>query len=359
MGREMIPSIIEDGVPHIGARNGAAVLLGALLTVAAVQPAYAEDSKGKKPLLVAFHIDLLGDQLKDAVASTEKEATPQAMEFNLVGLPVKLGVKDDTSVAGMALEAGVESSYDIDLGERLSLTTTASLSKTGFLDNSWGTDRASAMTSLRYRHDGLVLALEPAWTVRMQESVLTQSDYGARARFSKSLFKGFDLSGGVAYGRHDSQAPTDDYANASAFATLSYRLAGRMKLDLSYAASYKLPDELQAGSLSLDDLDYAENTAGPTVTMSFPLWDALEIAATYRYCRSEDDVPRRNSTGQGGERRVDNIQSFDMSAAWHSDDPDFGGINFTAAYAYDRLATNARDADEQSHAATFAMAIPF
>lgn len=355
----MIPSIVENDVPRIGTRNGAAVLLGALLTITAAQSGHAEESNNKKPRLVAFHIDLLGDQLKNAVASTDAEAAPQAMEFSLVGLPVKLGMKDDTSVPGMALEAGVESAYEIDLGERLSLTTTASLSKTGFLDNSWGTDRASAMTSLRYRHDGLVLALEPAWSVRMQETVLTQSDYGAGVRFSKPLFKGFDLSGGVAYGRHDSQAPTDDDANASAFATLSYRLAGRLKLDLSYAASYKLPDDLQAGSLSLDDLDYAANTVGPTVTMSFPLWDALDIAAIYRFCRSEDDVPRRKSLTGGGERRSDNIQSFDMSAAWHSDDPDFSGINFTAAYAYDRLATNARDADEQSHAATFAMAIPF
>ena len=48
-----------------------------------------------------------------------------------------------------------------------------------------------------------------------------------------------------------------------------------------------------------------------------------------------------------------------MSAAWHSDDPDFGGIQFTAAYGYDRLSTNASNPDEQSHAATLAMAIPF
>ena len=329
-------------------------LLGSALAIAFSYPTSAEEKNDTMPLQVAFHIDLVGDQLKDAVAGKESaNLVPQAMEFNIVGLPVKFGTKDDSAAPSMGLEARLQGDYELALSQKWSFTASAALAKTGYFDNSWGTERAAASTTLRYQDDGWLLALEPSWSLRMTETTATQRDYAATARFAKNLFQGIDLSGGVSYGRHDAWAPADDYASASAYAMLSYRVADRFKFDLSYAASYKLPDDMRAGSLSLDDLRYAANNAGPTITMSFPLWDELDIAATYRYCVSTDELPRA-----GSERRVDDVQSFDMSAAWHADDPDFGGIDFTAAYGYDRLSTNARNADEQSHTATIAMAIP-
>lgn len=360
----MILSIVDASVPRAVTRSLLATLIS---TVGFVGPCGADETAA--PLQIAFHVDVIGhqfadqrepdqltaDQINEAATGDDAELpSPRTMEFNLIGLPVRLGTKDEGEDARTGLAAGLQADYEAALSDHLSFTASTKVSKTGYLDNSWGTDRAEARTALRYQHDGLLLALEPSWSLDMVETTATQSDYGATARFSKTLFQRVDLSGGIRYGRHDAWNPVDDYTNASAYATLTYRIANRMKLDLSYATTYKLPDELQAGSLSLDDLQYAENSAGPTITMTFPLWDALDIAATYRYCRSADDIPRR-----GGDRRVDDLQSFDMSAVWHADDSDYGGINFTAAYAYDRLATNANNADEQSHAATIAMAIPF
>jgi hypothetical protein len=351
----MFQSINDLCVPRINAPGLIATLVGTALIFIPTHPTSADEAADAMPLQVAFHIDLIGDQLQDAAASNTSAApTPQAMEFNFVGLPVKLGMKDDASAASMGLEARLQGDYEVALSQKWFFAASAALAKTGYADNSWGTERAVASTTLRYQHDGLMLALEPSWSLRMTETTATQRDYAATARFAKNLFKGVDLSGGVSYIRHDAWSPADDYASASAYATLSYRVADRISFDFSYAASYKLPDDIRAGSLSLDDLRYAANNAGPTVTMSLPLWDDLDIAATYRYCLSTDELPRA-----GEERRVDDIQSFDVSAAWHSDDPDFGGIDFTAAYGYDRLSTNARNADEQSHTATIAMAIPF
>ena len=351
----MFPSINDLCVLRIIAPGLTTALLGTTLAITFSHPTSADEATDAMPLQVAFHIDLIGDQLKDAAANNESAAQlPQMMEFNVIGLPVKLGTKDDATAPSMGLEARLQGDYEVALSQKWSFAASAALAKTGYADNSWGTELATASTTLRYQDDGLLLALEPSWSLRMTETTATQRDYAATARFAKNLFQGIDLSGGVSYGRHDAWSPTDDYASASAFAMLSYRVADRIKFDLSYAASYKLPDDMRAGSLSLDDLRYAANNAGPTVTMSFPLWDELEIAATYRYCRSTDELPRA-----GEERRVDDVQSFDMSAAWHAGDSDFGGIDFTAAYGYDRLSTNARNADEQSHTATIAMAIPF
>ncbi len=345
----------DAGMLCIFAHRSSAILLGASLGIALSQPASADEAVNMQPLQLAFHVDLIGSKDTGAALLDDVDiATPQAMEFNLIGLPVKFGMKEDDTAGGMGLQAGIRGDYELAISQKLTLNASATLAKTGYLDNSWGTDRATAKTSLSYRHEGLLLAFEPAWSLEMVETVVMQRDYGATARFARPLFQGMDLSGGVAYGRHDAWNPDDDYANASAYATLTYRLAGRMKLDLSYAATYKLPDQLQAGSLNLYDLPYAENSTGPTVTMAFPLGDSFDIAATYRYCRSTDELP-----SSGSERRVDDVQSFDMSAVWHSDDPDIGGIQFTAAYGYDRLSTNASNADEQSHAATLAMAIPF
>lgn len=362
----MFSTFIDVGTQHVCARCFTAALISA---TGFIQPGLADDAA--PPLQIAFHVDVVGNQFSDQLVAPLADPLPnplvdamegddddrpslRAMEFKLIGLPVKVGMKEEDDDARMGLAAGLQGDYELALSERLSVVASATLSKTGYLDNSWSAARTTANTALRYKHDGLLLALEPSWRIDMMETGVTQSDYGATARFTKTMFQNVDFSGGVRYGRHDAWNPADDYANATAYATVSYRIAGRMKLDLSYATTYKLPDQLQAGSLSLDDLRYAENSAGPTVTMAFPLWDALDIAATYRYCRSADDVPRR-----GSDRRIDDMQSFDMSATWHAEDATIGGINFTAAYGYDRLASTDPDAEEQAHAATIAMALPF
>lgn len=342
-------------IVKIGACCSAIAAVATIWMVGGTTASHADDA-AHQPLQLAFRVDVLGHDLADA--NDADLPTPQTMEFNFAGLPVRFGTQDDATDPRLGLQAGFDGDYTLALGERLSLVTSASLNKTGYLNesggvDSWGTDRATARTTLRYQQGGWILDLEPSWNLAMVETLVTARDYGAAVRFSKSLPQGFGVAGGLRYGRFDAQEPGDGFGTASAYAGLSYRLAGRIKVDLAYATNYTVSEDQQSGPLGFDDLGAAANSAGPTITMSFPLWDALDIAASYRYCRSTDTLPTE------GDRKIEDVQSFDFSAVWRGEDSEIGGFNLTAAYAYDHLASSAPGRVSDSHAATLAFALPF
>ncbi|WP_374652761.1 hypothetical protein [Dongia sp.] len=340
------------------ARSSAPVAAACLLvTVLSATRLHAEEMK-TQPLMVAFHIDVLNDS--DVPAASELPSFDKA-EFDLIGVPLKFGTKRGTGEGKLGLEAGLHADYTADLGERLTFAIAGIVSKTGYLEdglpeNPWGTDRVRAATSLRYEYDGIRLAFEPSWRIAMVETLVTARDSGAGFRAEKDLADGFSLAAGVRYGEHDSSTEGDDYAEANAYTGISYRFGPRAKFDLDFNAAYRLSEDGKAKAISLDDLSYAASDIGPAIAMSFPIFDSIDLTAAYRYCRSSDELPRFSSNA---ERRIDNVQSLDFSASWHSTDPTFSAIDLTASYAYDRVNSTARRADEEGHAATIAFAMPF
>lgn len=323
-----------------------------LAATLATSPLHAEETKTQSPM-ITFHVDLLNDNTEPAAADLAAFA---ATEFELIGVPVKFGAKRGTGDGRLGLEAGLHADYAVELNEQLAFGLAGSISKTGYLEDSWGTDLARAAAFLRYNRDGLRIAFEPSWRIAMVETMVTERDFGAGLRVERDLADGFSLAAGVHYGGHDTAAENDGYARADTFTGLSYRMGPRTKFDFTFKTTYTLSVDNKSGSPSLDDLRYAASDIGPAIAMSFPIFDSIDLTAIYRYCRSTDELPRYASND---ERRVEDTQSFDLNASWRSDDPTYGGISLTATYGYERMSANAPGADEEGHTAVIAFAMPF
>ncbi len=137
---------------------------------------------------------------------------------------------------------------------------------------------------------------------------------------------------------------------------LSYPcFAKRSSVDFAFDATYTLSAEDGRQVNNLSDLGDVASSFGPVVAMSFPLSDEIEFGATFRYCRSTDELPRFSDDV----RKTEDSQHLDMRLAWHNLDPMLRDFDLSAGYSFDRMDTTEQDADTLTHALTVALAVNF
>ncbi|MBI2253670.1 MAG: hypothetical protein HYU58_03525 [Proteobacteria bacterium] len=329
------------------------VAISLMLASTCVAPALGDDAK-KKPLKLAFHVDVLKDHAeREAEDKVEGPAAPTAMEF--IGLPLTFGERDAAIDRGPGVEAGLYAGYETKLDDRLSLSAVASLAKTKYLSDGWGTDVARAETKWRYGDNDLALNFEPSWRVTVTEAEIVAHDYGAALRLETGLADGLRMVNGLRYGVHDATALGDDWSTGTASTALAYRFGKHASLNVAFDATYTLSKENGRKVTNIDDLADVASSFGPVVAMSFPISDEIEFAGSFRYCRSTDELPRFSSDA----RQSEDSQHLDLRATWHNRDPMIRAFDISAGYAFDHLDTTEQDAETLAHAVTLALAVNF
>jgi hypothetical protein len=328
-------------------------LTGLCVAQAATAPAFAETKK--LPPALTFHVDLLKEpgSTENHGRDLTRPSTATKMEF--AGLPVTFGERVAEIDRGPGVEAGFYADYDAELGDAIRLTTHAAITKTKYLDDGWGTDAAAVSAAWRYGNDDVALTLEPTWRVTVVETEIAARDYGANLQLDGRLAKGLSITGDMRYGYHDAAISGDDQYSAGARLGLSHRFGTHANVSVAFDANYTLSRENGRRIADLSDLDASASSIGPVVTMAFPLSEELDFAATFRYCRSTDELPRFSDGARDSEDR----QHFDMRLAWHNADPVLRAIDISAGYVFDRSDATAPDEDTLAHALTVALAMTF
>jgi len=329
-----------------------------LLASSYMTPAQADDAK-KRPLKLTFHVDVLKDRsAPETQNKAEEPAAPTALEF--IGLPLTFGARDAAIDRGPGVEAGLYADYETKLDDRLTLSARATLSKTKYLTDGWGTDVAKTEAKWRYGNDDLALIFEPSWRVTIAETEITARDYGAAFRVESALADGLSILSGLRYGLHDATTIGDDWSSATASTALAYRVGKRASFSLAFDATYSLSKENGRKVTDLADLADVASSFGPVVAMSFPISDEIEFAAAYRFCRSTDELPRFSDESRPDDaRRIEDQQHLDMRLGWHNTDPMLRNFDISAGYAFDGLVATGSNADMTDHTMTLAFAVSF
>jgi hypothetical protein len=324
-----------------------------LLAGTCMTPAQADDTK-KQPLMLTFHVDVLKDRSETATEGKAPEAAkPAALEF--IGLPLTFGARDAAIDRGPGVEAGFYADYETKLDERFTFSARATLSKTKYLSDGWGTDIAKTEAKWRYGNDDLALIFEPSWRITVMESEIAARDYGAALRVESALADGLSILGGLRYGLHDATAIGDDWSTATASTTLAYRVGKRASFSLAFDTTYSLSKEDGREVTDIADLTDAANSFGPVVAMSFPISDEIEFAAAYRFCRSTDELPRFSDDA----RHVEDLQHLDMRFAWHNTDTRLRDLDISAEYALDHRSNADLNENTSAHTARVALVVSF
>jgi hypothetical protein len=342
-------------IANCARRSVRPIALALLVAGTSTASAQADDVK-KRPVQLAIHVDLLKDRATDTDQRNARTETPTASTaLSFIGLPLTFGARDAGVGQGPGVEAGLYGDYDTTLVNKMTLRASAGLSKTKYLSDDWGTDIASATATWRYGDDDLALSFEPSWRVTVVEADIAARDYGATLRLENGIANGLSLVNSLRYGVHDATAIGDDWSTGATHTALAYRFGKRSSFDFAFDASYTLSTENGRKVGNLGDLDDVANDFGPAVAMSFPISDELDFAASLRYCRSTDELPRFANDA----RQSEDSQHLDMRLAWHNLDPMLRPMDISAGYTFDRLDTTEQDADTLAHTVSLALAVNF
>jgi hypothetical protein len=288
---------------------------------------------------------LFVDMLGNAAGAAEKTADQaEPFQFDIIGMPVSIGSRDpDSAVPGLTV--GIDGSYKLPIEGAFSVIATGSLQKTRYLeDEFWGSDRAAGSATISRENDGWRMTLEPGFVYHLRASEMIERRYFIDGRASKDILPGLAFSTSTGFTRRHAPLAIENNADLGrAQLGLIYHFGESARLNLSYDMTRKWADQPQD----------SHGRSGPSVGVSFAMFDFLEIGTRYQYCENiEYDL-----NGTDLKAVVEEVHSVGMNASWHDPDADF--LTLTADYRFEQTRSDVMGHAGQSHDGMITLGLRF
>lgn len=325
--------------PHRLARL--AIFLSAGL--AALSSASADESVGD--LKLGLFVDMLGGAaagLEKSVDETAGKAEP--FQFDIIGMPLSFGARDpDNALPGVTI--GVDGAYELPIDGAFSVIVSGALEKTRYLeDEFWGSDRATGSATIKHEYDGWRTTFEPGIVFHLRASEMIERRYFLDGRASKDILPGLAFSTATGFTRRDAPLAIENNANFGRTQLgLIYHFGDSARVDFAYDMTRKWADQPQD----------SHSRSGPSIGVSFEMFDFLEIGSRYQYCENiEYDL-----NGTDLRAVVDQVHSVSMNASWR--DPDADYLTIKADYRFEQTQSEVAAHAGQSHDGMITLGLQF
>ena len=315
-----------------------AILLAAAFVLAA--PAVAAQTRPK----VDLFIDLAGEDAREALR-TGTVTSGIAVD----GIPLKLGVAEDSTAEGWHMVAGARGRYGLQFGRGLELIARGSATRTTFIDDPIQ-DRAGASgaTEFRLTQGDWQFGLTPGVAVTRWSTGNMQRDGMVDGRLARPITEHLGIAASARHRWRIAEGTEAFHSEATGGRIgFTYRLPAA-RFELAYAARRETWSA--TGGYGGPDAIFAR---GPLLSAALPLDREFKLNAGYSFTETSNRGIGGMETAQANDR----LHQLNLGIVW-----DVGGVRSDVAlslkYRFEQAGTEG-GAREARHLGTVNMALGF
>ena len=269
-----------------------------------------------------FFIDVSSSRLAEEIDMSKKR------RFEFGGVPLVVGGKRQADGAAPSVAAGIAGSYDFDLGNHVTMKTSALASRihtdgAGILSSG----RLGGDVALKYEDSGNGLLLRPSVYAEMQENVMDHVDYALEGKIWQALVPGMNLTASLGSAWHvEDQIYTED--RETAFGKLGLRLDVLKASNLELAYGFSTTDGPLGSQFRF--------VQGPSMAAHLTLADGWRIDGRYSLTATE----RGYSDSDPDARRHDLEHKLSLESNWDLSSTTGADWHMQAIYSYQQVLTD-------------------